>query len=204
MWKNEFALNYDKELNEYSALTKIQFTECSFHHSNRAFCWKISLFSPNDVNIPILTQISPSFKVFARKPSNFNKKRKFDDITQSNNENIKISNDLNISMSKVNERKGQKDWGGGPGISNFPLNIQNPMRPLIQKKNDSISDFKEFATKLDDLLNYSKNLDGNSKKFCLDFAIRNFLIVDPVFTQNIIQSHLTNTQYTSTATATKI
>jgi len=103
-------------------------------------------------------------------------------------------------MSKVNERKGQKDWGGGPVLPNLKfINIQNTQRPL-QKKNDSISDFKEFATKLDDLLNYSKNLEGNSKKFCLDFAIRNFLIVDPIFTQSIIQSHLQTNLHVNTST----
>jgi len=87
--------------------------------------------------------------------------------------------------------------GGGPGLlnSNILLTKNNTQRPLAKKMkiDNEISEFKGFATKLEELLNYSKNLDGSSKKFCIDFAIRNFLILDPLCTQNV----MSNLQYLS-------
>jgi len=45
---NEFALNYDKECKEYAALTKLQFTDCSFHYLKKGFSWMLTLYLPNE------------------------------------------------------------------------------------------------------------------------------------------------------------
>jgi hypothetical protein len=189
---NEFALNSSGE-KEFKSSTKLKFTDCSFHHLKKGFSWLLTIYMPNETQV-LFSQKSPNFKVFARKPSKGGKKRKFDEITIQTQNDI-IQSSLSLSLSKVDERKGQSD-GGGPGNNNNNNGYakeQQPtllsQRPLEKKmKTNEISEFKEFAMKLEELLNYSKNLDLSSKKFCVDFAVRNFLILDPPLTQNILMS----------------
>jgi len=68
---------------EISGVLKVQFTDVSYHHKKCDFCWEISIFTPNELNNPILKIRSSSFKVFARKPSQVaattKKKRKKDE-----------------------------------------------------------------------------------------------------------------------------
>jgi len=77
---NSSEKNEEKEI---SGVLKVQFTDVSYHHKKCDFCWEISIFTPNELNNPILKIRSSSFKVFARKPSQVaattKKKRKKDE-----------------------------------------------------------------------------------------------------------------------------
>ncbi|KAL9654082.1 hypothetical protein ABK040_011626 [Willaertia magna] len=56
--------------NDNSATSmKIKFTDCSYHHGNCKFAFKVSYFLESDLDNPILIKESAAFKVLARKPS---------------------------------------------------------------------------------------------------------------------------------------
>jgi len=63
------------EMNEFKGTLKAQFTDVSYHHKKKDFCWQISYFLPSNLDVPILIKRSAPFKVLARKPCQ-NKKRK--------------------------------------------------------------------------------------------------------------------------------
>ncbi|KAG2377835.1 hypothetical protein C9374_008920 [Naegleria lovaniensis] len=48
---------------------KIKFTDCSYHHGNCKFAFRVSYFIESDLDNPILIMESAPFKVLARKPS---------------------------------------------------------------------------------------------------------------------------------------
>jgi hypothetical protein len=48
---------------------RIQFTEVSYHFDKGSFILQISYYDPSNLNDPIIILKSPSFRVFARKPS---------------------------------------------------------------------------------------------------------------------------------------
>ena len=48
---------------------KIKFTDCSYHHGNCSFAFRVSYFIESDLENPILVLESAAFKVLARKPS---------------------------------------------------------------------------------------------------------------------------------------
>lgn len=54
---------------------KCQFTDVSYHHNKKNFCWQVSLYRPEDLDNPIMIKRSAPFQVFARKPA-ANKKRR--------------------------------------------------------------------------------------------------------------------------------
>jgi hypothetical protein len=59
------TLNSKKTL--LSSKTKIQFLSVSFHHENKYFSFKFSYYHPENLNNPILVQLSAPFQVFARR-----------------------------------------------------------------------------------------------------------------------------------------
>lgn len=93
-----------KDQLEIQGVMKVQFTDVSYHHKKRDFCWELRYFVPNDLNNAILVMRSAPFKVFARKP-NQNKKRKrtstsYEDFCNRLEDLIKVSKKL-----KQDERK---------------------------------------------------------------------------------------------------
>lgn len=89
---------------EIQGVMKVQFTDVSYHHKKRDFCWELRYYIPNDLNNAILIVRSAPFKVFARKP-NQNKKRKrassnYEDFCNRLEDLIKVSKKL-----KAEERK---------------------------------------------------------------------------------------------------
>jgi hypothetical protein len=66
----------NEEDQSFESQMKIQFTEVSFHYDNKNFCLKISYFRNDDLVNPIMVLASPSYKVYARKPTL--EKRKLD------------------------------------------------------------------------------------------------------------------------------
>jgi len=79
---NEEIMKNDKNIvkgNIESALTKkqrgleggmrIQFTSNSYHHGKGYFSLKVQFYDPNDLKNPLFYCESPSFRVYARKPS---------------------------------------------------------------------------------------------------------------------------------------
>jgi len=87
--------------NEYEGSFKCQFTDVSYHHKKSDLSWQIQYYLPSDLENPILSLRSPSFKVFARKPST--KKRKisiFDHFVSRLDDLVKASKKL-----KSNEKK---------------------------------------------------------------------------------------------------
>jgi hypothetical protein len=73
---------------EFVGKLKVQFTNVSYHREKKEYCWKVDLYSPNDLSKIILSIKSGSFRVYARKPnSSTTKKRKKD---ENLNEDIQV------------------------------------------------------------------------------------------------------------------
>jgi hypothetical protein len=93
-----------KDQFEIQGVMKVQFTDVSYHHKKRDFCWELRYYVPNDLDNAILVMRSAPFKVFARKP-NQNKKRKrtstsYEDFCNRLEDLIRVSKKL-----KADERK---------------------------------------------------------------------------------------------------
>ncbi|KAF0983296.1 hypothetical protein FDP41_010361 [Naegleria fowleri] len=69
---------------------KIKFTDCSYHHGNCKFAFRVSYFIESDLDNPILIMESAPFKVLARKPSK-NKKPAQKRKKEEEEENIAVT-----------------------------------------------------------------------------------------------------------------
>lgn len=70
---HEVALSVGDE--GFTGQLKVQFTDCSYHHSSHEFCWQISFFDPKHLEAPLLVIRSGKFRVLARKPKSSKKKK---------------------------------------------------------------------------------------------------------------------------------
>ena len=73
--KKSTASNVSSSQEDYNGVLKVQSSTVSYHHKKINFCWQINYYVPSDLENPMMTMRSASFKVYARKPSQ-NKKKK--------------------------------------------------------------------------------------------------------------------------------
>jgi hypothetical protein len=88
---------------EFVGKLKVQFTNVSYHREKKEYCWKVDLYSPNDLSKIILSIKSGSFRVYARKPnSSTTKKRKKDEnLNEDIQELIGIHKKLTTEEKKL-------------------------------------------------------------------------------------------------------
>jgi hypothetical protein len=170
---SEVGLVFSSAENCYVATNKIQFTSNSFNFNGKEFCFQISYFSSSDLVTPILVINSGKFKVFARKP--YVNRGKKETVAKRKIEEVK-----NVAFP----RQGQCDEDR--------LLVENVDTKSAKKiKSDStINGFNDFKDRLEELVEYNKNLSGTEKQNCMDAVFKCFLQADPKMSQRVMLNNL--------------
>eukprot|EP01080_Neovahlkampfia_damariscottae_P011583 gene11583-4827_t len=162
----ESGLTYNEKEKSYQGTTKIQFGANSSHFEGKEFKLKVDYFMGEDLTIPVFSMISTKFRVYARKPD----KKKTHIVTSPKRKIEEVS-----CSSSDDESPKLKKIAVAPANSN----------------GRQVNEFKDFAEKLEELLKYNRNLKGEQKQFCMDFAIKCFMKVDPTASKNIMMMNVT-------------
>jgi hypothetical protein len=159
----ECGLTFNENEKSYQGTTKIQFNANSSHFEGKEFKLLIQYFI-GDMNIPIYSMVSSKFRVYARKP---NKKKENASTVSSKRklEQTSSSDDESPKMKKIA--------------------IAPP-----QSSTETITEFKDFTQKLEELLKFNRNLPVEQKQFCMELAIKCFLKVDPKASKSIMMNNL--------------
>lgn len=150
------ALTKQKSSNEFVFFghTKIQFQDCSYHHNRIPFKLEWSFFLPNELVTPILSVISASFRVYARKP---NKKRKDpesdSDMQEQTTNSLKRKRSDNEKYYELHlTKRGQQDGGAVPQVDltsesndSSPVNTYLPIEAQPLKKRFKAGDEENSA-----------------------------------------------------------
>jgi hypothetical protein len=93
---------------EFNCHLKIQFTDVSYHHNKKNFAFKISYFLNDDLKKPVLSLMSPTFLVLARKPNLPNSKKRTREENEEEEEEDKVElsslSEFNTKFSEITDR----------------------------------------------------------------------------------------------------
>jgi hypothetical protein len=117
---------------------KVQFTDVSYHHKKRGFCFQISYFTPGNLDNAVLIKRSASFLVYARKPSQ-GKKRKHSEVVADSYEFFSARLDELVQCSKKlkpNERRQALEMVSARLLQLDPAYFCEQLRMLQQEKKE--------------------------------------------------------------------
>jgi hypothetical protein len=103
----ETGISSTETNSEFICHLKIQFTDVSYHHNKKNFAFKISYFLNDDLKKPVLSLMSPTFLVLARKPNLPNsKKRTREEEIEDEEEKVELSSlsEFNAKFSEITDR----------------------------------------------------------------------------------------------------
>ncbi|EFC45675.1 predicted protein [Naegleria gruberi] len=133
-----------------STSMKIKFTDCSYHHGNCKFAFRVSYFIESDLDNPILIKESASFKVLARKPSK------------------------NKTKKQASKRKRKEEEAAE---INTVTTTTTPQSSPQKVKISSFDDFKQVTTSVFDYI--QTNTDEQKKRQMINYVITKLYSVDP-------------------------
>ena len=182
----ESALTFNEDEKSFQGTTKIQFGSNSSHFEGKEFKLKVDYFVGDNLTEPTFTMISSKFRVYARKP---NKKK-----TNSTTHEFLVSQKRKIDeIHSVGSSSSSEDESSSPKMKKIamaPVSCNN-------NSNQQVNEFKEFTEKLEELLKFNRNLKGEQKQFCMEFAIKCFLKVDPNASKSIMMNNLQQLMFES-------
>ena len=151
----------------YEGSLRIQISNTySFHHTKTEYSLQIKFFNPKEVSdeISFASLISPSFKVFARKP-NMKSEEKEKKVQKRKIKEEQITESQQKKKKKENEES---------NLFSFTLNnnIQNYSTLTEEKKSDQLSsiEFNEFTSCLEKLLEVKSKLKEEDQIIALNLV----------------------------------
>lgn len=150
---------------------KAQFTDVSYHHEKKLFAFKISYFDPSKLESPLFVLLSPSFRTYARKPTDKKdeKKTKRSGTKRSATsaaETTGIAEQQDIKQETPPEKK-QKV----------------PVATVQQQPSNA---FDSFSKKLEELVALKEKLSDEDRKIASEWSVEKLLSVDPEYTMNLL------------------
>lgn len=158
---------------------RAQFQDISFHSDHTLYCWQINYFAPADLEHPVLTKRSPSFKVFARKPGKPipTRKRKRgtansepEDPQANNNTTTEEydSNEQDSDATTSNSKKPKPNTPQEAASASSSSSAAPDANPLLD----------EFRRKLDEVVRCRDRMTQSDKQSCLELVKSKLLAVD--------------------------
>jgi hypothetical protein len=169
----ECGLTFNETEKSYQGTTKIQFNANSSHFEGKEFKLLIQYFI-GDMNIPIYSMVSSKFRVYARKP------------------NKKKENASTVSSKRKLEQSSSSSDDESPKMKKIAI-----APPSQNSSGETITEFKDFTQKLEELLKFNRNLPVEQKQFCMELAIKCFLKVDPKASKSIMMNNLQQLMFES-------
>jgi hypothetical protein len=150
--------------------TKLQFLSVSFHHENKYFAFKFSYYNPENLNQPILIQLSAPFQVFARRPRRkISKKRGRKEEGNEESVSEDSSSEITEKQERINSKKMKKE------VTAETSNTINSTQTIILSQNKQKTQLDEFLTCLEVLMNVKEQLNKDEQKIA-DEHIQNHLL----------------------------
>lgn len=174
---SELALTWSENEQAFIGNSKLQFNINSHNVNGKEFSLVVSLYFNQDIERAVLKQISTSFKVYARKPYT---NRKKESLKRKSLEDVVLPN-VQVITTNSFPKQGQSDELG-------LLVNKSQKRQKIEV--ESIHGFEDFASKLEELLDFNKKLNESDKRTCMDLIIQRIVDVDPKVSQLCMLNHL--------------
>ena len=195
---------------------RIQFSDVSYHHDKGYFAFKISYFETTNLKDPIFILKSPSFRVYARKPSISRetlqpekvkeiKKRKKKEETTTTSTSTKttkttteIGNEVTIKTKTTPKKEilSKEFTSISPSISPSQSNIVEDcsttvvgsvtLLPPLKKQKLKSKDFIEFQKKLESLVLMKSNLSDQDRQVANETSLEKLLSIDPTYTLDLL------------------
>eukprot|EP01080_Neovahlkampfia_damariscottae_P002830 gene2830-4237_t len=200
----ETALVSPKKDDDLQGKMRIQFSDVSYHHDKGYFAFRISYYETTNLKEPIFILKSPSFRVYARKPSISRetlqpekvkeiKKRKKKDET-STVIKTKTTTTSSTSPSPKKETTVTTDITSiSPSISpSSSQTTETSILPPLKKQKMKSKDFQEFQRKLDSLVLMKSNLSEQDRQLANETSLEKLLSIDPTYTLDLFVKNENN------------
>lgn len=162
---------------------KCQFTDVSYHHKKRDFCWQIGLFRPEELENPIMIMRSAPYKVFARKPATNKKRRR-----ETTSENAAVDAATTVVTSTTNTAT---TTATTTTTTSVPLTATSTLAQNIHNNhnnNNNNGGWEQFQDRLDDLFRDAKRMKMDDKKKVVNLLCEKMMSLDGnLFSQTVIQ-----------------